>query len=223
MLVEIQKQCVTCDRTLPLSEFFANARGRYGRHSLCKPCMNTHSKAKIASYRARGASRVPASKLCGMCQQTWPASGFGHSASTSDGLRTYCKQCDRVVRRSNKYGLSRDRVLEMLKQSNCEACGAHLPTTSDRHVDHRHSDGAVRGVLCEPCNTTLGKCRENPAILMGMCDYLWRTKDVDYRFQPYVEQILCSQDISPSGAPTPEEPGQICQTKPSQKLNSPQA
>ena len=217
MIVEARKACTGCGENKPLSCFYRNAAGRLGLHSLCKPCVNALSRAKIESYRQRGEARIPARKFCGMCKHTLPESGFCRSQSTIDGLRTYCKQCDKIVRRANKYGLSRDRVVEMLTQTNCEACGIPLPTSSQKHIDHRHADGAVRGVLCEACNTTLGKCRESREVLLGLCAYLGRTADVDYRFQPYVEQDLPDPDICPSGAPTPEEPGTKCQTTLPQK------
>jgi hypothetical protein len=32
------KTCTKCGLTLPLSQFFKRAKGKYGRHSYCKPC-----------------------------------------------------------------------------------------------------------------------------------------------------------------------------------------
>jgi hypothetical protein len=208
VLVETIKRCLECGCDKPLSGFYCNPNGRFGRHSRCKACLNSKKQSSIARFRAMGADRVPAAKLCPMCRRSLRAGGFSRHAFSGDGLRTYCRDCDRVVRRSNKYGMSRDRVMEMLTQTNCEACGCPLATSSEKNFDHRHSDGAVRGVLCGRCNTTLGLCEENPRILGAISDYMARSKGVDYRFQPYLKQKAMSQDIGSSGPLTPEEPSQ---------------
>lgn len=187
MLMEAKKRCTGCGGDFPLSGFYANAAGRCGRHALCKACMDAKKQQSLAKFRSMGDVRLPDAKVCSMCRQSMPPEAFSRHATSGDGLRTYCRECDRIVRRSGKYGLTRERVAEMLLRTQCEACGNRLPKDSDKHIDHRHSDGAVRGVLCERCNTTLGKCDENPDVLQGICDYLARTVSVDYRKQPYLE------------------------------------
>jgi hypothetical protein len=199
LIVESSKACGRCGESKPLSAFYGNASGRLGLHSSCKTCMNASKAASKQRFRSAGQARSPAAKKCVMCGLTHRASAFYAHATSGDGLRTYCKDCDRVVRRANKYGLSRDRVAEMLQQSRCEACKKPLEKSSHKFIDHRHADGAVRGVLCEPCNTTLGKCLENKAVLLGLVAYLDRTKSVDYRFQPYLEQNPSGEGISPLG------------------------
>lgn len=69
-------------------------------------------------------------------------------------LCTYCR------RRADRYTLSPEALIEMLRPQRCEGCG----TVGKRLcVDHDHrccrfgSCGkCVRGVLCHSCNTTLG-------------------------------------------------------------------
>ena len=193
--MEAIKRCTGCGADKSLSGFYANANGRCGRHALCKACMNAKKRRSMSKYRDMGDSKLPHAKRCPMCGLSKPPSGFSRYPSSSDGLRTYCKECDRIVRRSDKYGLSRDRVSEMLQQSHCEACRQPFASDAEKHIDHRHSDGAVRGVLCERCNTTLGKCDESPRILMALCGYLGRTVSVDYRTQPYPDTKIEYLDI----------------------------
>lgn len=44
------KNCTTCKKSKPLSEFSADKRGRYGRHSICRQCvtayLRTYNKTK---------------------------------------------------------------------------------------------------------------------------------------------------------------------------------
>jgi len=39
-------------------------------------------------------------------------------------------------------------------------------------VDHCHTTGAIRGLLCSHCNTALGKFRDDPARLQSAINYL---------------------------------------------------
>lgn len=40
------------------------------------------------------------------------------------------------------------------------------------NVDHCHSTGVVRGLLCLKCNTSLGKLKENLHTITAMFDYV---------------------------------------------------
>jgi hypothetical protein len=57
----------------------------------------------------------------------------------------------------------------------CAICLSDKPRGSrGRHfaVDHCHSTGKVRGLLCSHCNTVLGKMNDNPDTLLRAVDYL---------------------------------------------------
>lgn len=64
------------------------------------------------------------------------------------------------------------RMLE-LQGYKCAACPAPV---SDRgrgsHIDHDHSTGVVRGVLCQGCNVALGNVKDNPETLERLAAYL---------------------------------------------------
>ncbi len=55
----------------------------------------------------------------------------------------------------------------------CAACGATPKLDGPRlHVDHRHADGTVRGLLCWRCNRTIGASRDDAEALFGLAVYL---------------------------------------------------
>lgn len=68
-----------------------------------------------------------------------------------------------MKRRSHlkRYGITHDDYNHMLEQQGgvCRACGTCYPGNGKSHyfdVDHCHTTGRVRALLCRTCNTTLG-------------------------------------------------------------------
>jgi Recombination endonuclease VII len=57
-------------------------------------------------------------------------------------------------------------------------CCAICKTTEPGHhgwaIDHCHTTGKVRGILCQKCNPMLGYARDQIAILEAAIDYLMR-------------------------------------------------
>ena len=45
-------------------------------------------------------------------------------------------------------------------------------------VDHCHTTGKIRGLLCTPCNISLGYINDNIQILHNMINYLKEYKEV---------------------------------------------
>lgn len=86
----------------------------------------------------------------------------------------YQKDRDRVLARirEKKYGLSAEQVHSMaeLQGGLCKACGGGL--TSTLAVDHDHSTGHVRGLLCRNCNLAIGLLADSSARMRAIADYL---------------------------------------------------
>ena len=120
-------------------------------------------------------------KECSLCESVKPVSEFSKNSKYKDGYYKHCKSCHYIVygrdahfRRT--YGISLLDYKDMLEQQNyrCITCGAvHRETKQERMVvDHCHSDGGVRGLICQKCNMALGSARDNPDILRNLADYL---------------------------------------------------
>jgi hypothetical protein len=104
-----------------------------------------------------------------------------------DGRRHHCATCARVIAArssryrhvARRYGLSPEQYdrLVIAQAGRCAACGEPPPATGTPtqrylHVDHDHDTGRVRGLLCHPCNLTLGYARDDPDRLRRLIDYL---------------------------------------------------
>lgn len=75
-----------------------------------------------------------------------------------------------------QYGLTLTEYNSMQEKQNysCAICGLLLDSRtkiSTPHVDHCHTTGMVRGILCAKCNTSLGYL-ERPGFLPAALAYL---------------------------------------------------
>jgi predicted nucleic acid-binding Zn ribbon protein len=83
------------------------------------------------------------------------------------------QKCAETASRARQYGLTIEQFREMRdKQAGaCAICGG-LATTL--HIDHCHSTGRVRGLLCPMCNTGLGQFQDDVQRMMLAITYLQR-------------------------------------------------
>lgn len=74
------------------------------------------------------------------------------------------------------YGLTLEAYDTLLESQNfaCKICKAERSDKSRRNlsVDHDHTTGRVRGLLCGNCNKMLGYAKDNPTILLKGIQYL---------------------------------------------------
>jgi hypothetical protein len=80
---------------------------------------------------------------------------------------------DGILRRT--YGITIGQYYSMLANQSgaCAICGSKDPGRYERFVvDHCHSTGEVRGLLCHHCNLMLGHARDLEATLTKAIKYL---------------------------------------------------
>jgi hypothetical protein len=71
--------------------------------------------------------------------------------------------------------MTTERYDEMLARQDgrCALCGRHQTEFKRRlAVDHNHKTGVVRGLLCYPCNISLGKLGDDTESILRVLDYL---------------------------------------------------
>lgn len=78
-----------------------------------------------------------------------------------------------IARRGGGAGLTvaEFRALEARTDGACEICGSRR---ARMHVDHDHTTGRVRGLLCSGCNTFLGYLEKRAGILPTALEYVER-------------------------------------------------
>jgi hypothetical protein len=127
-------------------------------------------------------------KICKGCNITKPVSDYWlDSRKRKDGVVTYrhlCKDCYRIKgtnderqRKLKKYGITAEQYEEeRIKQNySCLLCGAHENTQRHNklHIDHCHTTGKYRGLLCSNCNLGLGKFSDNVEVLERAAKYVY--------------------------------------------------
>lgn len=112
-------------------------------------------------YEARG--------LCGACYQRYrnrkdPARNNAQNKRWRQNNKTKFRESIRRWNLKKKFGITPEEyeVLLALQNHVCALCFRPERTLAKRlAVDHCHATGKVRGLLCGPCNVTLGYF-ENP-------------------------------------------------------------
>jgi hypothetical protein len=90
-------------------------------------------------------------------------------ADRKDG---YCLECRSAYMRFRAYGVTREEYAALVdRQGNaCAIC--MRPFISEPHVDHNHKTNEVRGLLCQNCNTGIGKLGDDIKGLLRAATYL---------------------------------------------------
>jgi hypothetical protein len=127
-------------------------------------------------------------KLCVLCNIEKDYSEFSLNKNGRYGLHSQCKTCKSNVskyryangdsyalRLQKLYGLTVDEYKQLYAEANgcCQVCGISEENNNKRlAVDHCHTTGKVRGLLCGKCNTALGQLDDNLNKISSLYSYL---------------------------------------------------
>jgi hypothetical protein len=129
-------------------------------------------------------------RYCSRCNSIKDLSDFTYIESRGYYNNT-CKNCksewmrtDRIKNPSRyknhdlkMYGIDLNKYNEILIKQNgsCAICNKQISSQGRMlHVDHNHTTGKVRGLLCGNCNTGIGKLGEDEKVLSAAIEYLRR-------------------------------------------------
>jgi hypothetical protein len=84
------------------------------------------------------------------------------------------KANDRKNWLKQKYNITVEEYLSLERASNntCYICGRSPYENKHLHIDHDHTTGKVRGLLCARCNWYLATIEKNPEVLNKIKKYL---------------------------------------------------
>lgn len=168
--------CSSCGEAKALADFYIRKSGpRAGDvQQPCRPCLLAARRTPEFRARRQARRRRPAgdvTRTCVHCSQVFTFRWEPSEGRRGPGnWRSVCDLCLRHASRRLTYGLTGPQVETLLARGACAICGE----AARLHVDHCHSTGAVRGVLCGPCNVALGHFRDRPELMERAADYVRR-------------------------------------------------
>lgn len=155
------KVCTHCNIDKPEGSFYKNDKNRLD--SWCKQCRSIVNCNRKKDRRLR--------------DPDWAREDRERSARFRKLHPEKSKYAVRNATLKKKYGIGIKEYEELLAAQNnkCAICGsetAKISWSPRLHVDHCHETGRIRGLLCQACNTVLGKMNESPSLLRKAAAYL---------------------------------------------------
>ena len=146
----LEKYCKDCDTTKPIDQFYTNSRTKDGVFYQCKACC--------------------------YIRQTSKGQGRSQSQSKKTLLKRQIAGCNRMLKASGfSSHLTYEQYNTMLEtqHNECDICNQPL---IQPHIDHDHTTGKIRSLLCHKCNVLLGMSKEDITVLEKAITYLHKHK-----------------------------------------------
>jgi hypothetical protein len=148
--------------------YLTNEKSKNGSYKYMTRCDCGIEKAIFYNQIISGRS-----KSCGCLQkrkgEESPAYKHGRSGTKDYALEIHMKQ---------NYGITFAEYNQILNEQNnvCAICFASPPDHHKKrlNIDHCHSTGRVRGLLCDACNRALGLFKDSPDLMLKAISYLAR-------------------------------------------------
>jgi hypothetical protein len=95
--------------------------------------------------------------------------------------KEYWVDKDKRYALKKRYGITLEQYNEMAaaQRGKCAICGLDPSTVEDwpphhrvLHVDHDHTTGAIRSLLCNHCNRAVGFLRDDASLAEKVRDYI---------------------------------------------------
>lgn len=129
------------------------------RRNVCIDCMQEFIAPPRGSLPRR----------CPTCTEAWNKVRYRYSPSRRTTSRSRYLEV--------KYGITSEQWDRMFEDQKglCAICKRPEEAGVSRlHVDHCHSSGKIRALLCHSCNTGIGHFRDDPATLESAAAYVRR-------------------------------------------------
>lgn len=164
------KRCITCGEEKSEAEFYRRGPGGDLRGQ-CKVCQR--------AYKRDWTDRHPGAST--RYEQNYEVRHPEKAASARKRINKNAREkfIEKHGCTPHRYYAHRTSGYELLFEQgwSCAICKAPIFSMLDRHVhiDHCHTSGLTRGVLCRDCNLMIGFAKDNVVILQNAIEYLTST------------------------------------------------
>lgn len=131
--------------------------------NLCRPCYRKRTGKINVCKRCQRVGEHQAKGLCKTCY------GAQYERANPEKIATHRRNHELRKR----YGLSREAYDALIAATpTCQICARTFSEDVKTAVDHCHTSGKVRGILCHGCNKGLGHYADSPERLRKAAEYL---------------------------------------------------
>ena len=160
------KTCRICGIEKPFADFYRMAGMRDGHRNECKRC---DLDLKAARHRR---NPEPARERA----RQWKVDNPDRAAANGAAYRASGRKSlsDRRSHLKRKYRITPEEYDALLEEQGggCAICGRAPREDIALHVDHEHTTGRIRGLLCFRCNNALGDFDDDHDRLSAALAYL---------------------------------------------------
>lgn len=165
------KTCAKCGEKKQQSEFHKSSKAKDGLCSYCKVC----AKRTVDLWKAENPDRRKLNQANHFQKHksAYNEKRKERRAKFPDETKALQAKFAKKHRLKSKYGLTSSDVEAMIARQNnrCAICEVEFSTAKKPVIDHCHSTGVVRNILCSPCNTALGHI-EKDGFFRSAIEYL---------------------------------------------------
>jgi hypothetical protein len=177
------KKCTKCGIEKPVSDFYRDAHRKDGLFSWCKSCWSVKTKAKYAANREQAVAQSKAWKQANPERvRQYQRDYYARNREAFAGYRRrYIERDPERWRRREKnwkllraYGLTIEQYEAMVEvqQGVCAICRQPPAEGKILVVDHCHTSGCIRALLCDTCNLLIGTAGDDPEWFKRAAGYL---------------------------------------------------
>lgn len=181
-------KCSCCKDSKNRVDFPKNKNTKTGYGNVCKLCMKSlRDRKKQVTLEEAKAFHAKEEQLgtiytCKSCTKQATAKSFYFKRDNGKVYiaESVCRECNSFYSKLNVYGVTKAQFLSMLKSQNncCKICNVSHEEYKSRYngkcfsIDHCHTSGKIRGLLCEWCNKGLGHFKDDLDLLSKAINYL---------------------------------------------------
>lgn len=168
--------CAKCCVSKPVTEFNLRRASANGYAHKCKDCCAAYNET-----RNKTVDPATNTKRCNRCETVKNIDEFCKNKRSKDGLNGHCKSCSKGLAIKRKYDITEAEyfALREIFGDRCGICSrpeqtVHGATGKPRPlaVDHCHTTGKIRGLLCSKCNMALGLLGDTAEAAKRAVEYL---------------------------------------------------
>ena len=194
----MKKCCTKCSIEKPLTEFGKRKNSKDGLYNWCKKCATEASllhyrtekgretnKRAAANYKLKNEEKIKQYmeeyrkiKYTPEYKEQQRQKNKLRYKNNLEKYKQYRESRKNQIRENslkNNFGINLEEYNNMLEKQNhcCDICGLHK-SNFIRHlaVDHCHSTGKIRGLLCVNCNLAIGNFRDDITLIKKAINYI---------------------------------------------------